>query len=287
MNLSPTIQERIFQAADGLYAESEQQTFPTVDAVRKSAKVNMNDASTGMKAWRRAQTAQVAPVTVQVPSSLQQSSAGALASLWAEAIMLTNETLRAAEAGWNSERVEAEALREQVASAYETQAMEFESLRASMSDLHSQIEHAQAAKDSLQKQVDHALSAKAVAEAAIQQSEARATEIQRRADDLRKELDYAHTATSSATLEMATLRHAQEAAIANLRMELAESKSDSEAQLTAAQSDLANAREEIARLRGNLEGLQQKAPANKAKSRLRNNAAEPSTGLFPDEGMEH
>lgn len=47
-------------------------TFPTVDAVRKHAKVNMNDASVGMKDWRRAQTAQVMTVAVQVLTAIQQ-----------------------------------------------------------------------------------------------------------------------------------------------------------------------------------------------------------------------
>src|SRR5471032_2749183 len=126
MELPPSTRDRIFSAANTLYEEAGRQTFPTVDAVRKSAKVNMNDASTGMRAWRRSQTAQIAPVTVQVPSTLQQSSATALIALWSEAVAMANETLRAAQTGWDAERAEAEALREQMASAYEAQAVELE-----------------------------------------------------------------------------------------------------------------------------------------------------------------
>lgn len=283
MDLSPTIQERIFLAADALYAESGKQTFPTVDAVRKSAKVNMNDASTGMKAWRRTQTAQVAPVAVQVPNSLQQSSTSALASLWSEAMTLANETLRAAEAGWNSERAEAEALREQMANAFETQAMELESLKAGVSVIQKEIDRVQVHNNDLQKQLDDASKALSEAEAAARQWEARAIEIEHRADDLRKELDYAHVTITSLNKEMAAQRSAHHAEIETIRTEAAGSKARSDARFAAVQSDLAQAREEVARLQGNLEGLQQKSPPAKAKGRIIKDAAEPSSSLFPDD----
>jgi colicin import membrane protein len=54
-------QDRIFAAADMLYEKKDRASFPTVDAVRKAAKVNMNDASAGMKAWRT--MAQHLPIT--------------------------------------------------------------------------------------------------------------------------------------------------------------------------------------------------------------------------------
>lgn len=284
MNLSPVIQDRIFQAADALYAESGQQAFPTVDAVRKYAKVNMNDASTGMKEWRRAQSAQVTPVTVQVPAALQQSSASALASLWSEAMALANESLRAAEAGWNAERVEAEALRKQIATAFETQATELEFLRTTVSDLQEGINRLRNEYSDLQKQYELALRARADALAKAEQSEVCATEIQHRADDLRKELDFAHESITSMTSENADLRRAHRAEIENIKTEAAESKSRSDAHWAAAQAELASAREEVARLLGKLETLEHIAPATRRKGRVRNEAAEPSTSLFPEDG---
>lgn len=112
METGSTARGRIFAAADQLYEESDHRAMPTVDAVRKLARVNMNDASTGMREWRRAQASQIAPMTLQAPDTLQRSNAAALAALWSEAITLANETLRAAEAGWAAERAESEALRE-------------------------------------------------------------------------------------------------------------------------------------------------------------------------------
>ena len=103
MELAKDTRDRIFAAADSLYEQAGRAAFPTVDAVRKVARVNMNDASAGMKEWRRAQTAQAAPVAVQVPEAVQQASSAALASLWKEAQELANESLRAAQAGWDAD----------------------------------------------------------------------------------------------------------------------------------------------------------------------------------------
>lgn len=61
MELTKETRDRIFAAADELFEQNGRDGFPTVDAVRKAARVNMNDASSGMKEWRRAQTAQAAP----------------------------------------------------------------------------------------------------------------------------------------------------------------------------------------------------------------------------------
>lgn len=47
MELASDTLARIFSAADSLFEEAGQSGFPTVDAVRKSARVNMNDASAG------------------------------------------------------------------------------------------------------------------------------------------------------------------------------------------------------------------------------------------------
>lgn len=284
MNLSPAIQDRIFQAADALYSELGQHAFPTVDAVRKAAKVNMNDASTGMKAWRQAQTAQISPVTIQVPSSLQQSNASALSSLWSEAVTLANESLRAAEAGWNAERAEAEALREQIANAFETQATELEFLRTTISDLQAEIDRIRVDNHDLQMQSEEALRATTDALANAMHSDARAAEIQRRADDLRKELDFAHGSIMSLKEEMAALRREHHIEIENLRTDTVGTKARSDAQLATAQADLASAREEVARLLGNLEGLQQIPATTKRRSRVRNENSEPSTSLFPDAG---
>mgnify|MGYP006204349805 CR=1 FL=1 len=62
------VRERIIAAATDLFEQSGRETMPTVDAVRRAARVDMNAASAVMKEWRRAQTAQAAPVAVAVPA---------------------------------------------------------------------------------------------------------------------------------------------------------------------------------------------------------------------------
>ena len=56
------VRERVIQAAQELYEQNGRESMPTVDAVRRLARVDMNAASAVMREWRRAQTAQAAPV---------------------------------------------------------------------------------------------------------------------------------------------------------------------------------------------------------------------------------
>lgn len=255
MELSPSVRERIFSAADALYDEAGRQAFPTVDAVRKFAKVNMNDASTGMKVWRRSQSAQIAPMAVQVPGALQQSSIAALGALWSEALALANETLRAAQAGWDAERTEAETLREQMANAYEAQVTELETAQAEVARLRADNERIHGEMEGIQRRVDDTQREIAVARAAVKREEARSIEIERRAGDLRAELDLAHSSLDAATGELASLRLAHRDEISGLRAELTQVRQKAEVQDATARSELATALGEAATLRGKLDAL--------------------------------
>jgi hypothetical protein len=53
MDINPEIRERILNAAQQLFEGSGRLELPTVDAVRRLSKTNMNDASSVMKEWRR------------------------------------------------------------------------------------------------------------------------------------------------------------------------------------------------------------------------------------------
>ena len=115
------VRERIVAAANELYEELGRETFPTVDTVRRAAKADMNTTSTVMKDWRRQQTAQAAPVAVAVPEAVSQANSAALAAMWQQAQELANESLRAAQASWETEREELDAMRLELANAYEEQ----------------------------------------------------------------------------------------------------------------------------------------------------------------------
>jgi colicin import membrane protein len=135
LQMSKEVRERIFASADELYEQNGRESFPTVDAVRRAAKVNMNDASAAMKEWRRAQTSQASPLAVQVPDAVIQAAQAFVASLWSQAQELANESLRAAQAGWESERGELDIMRQELAEAYESQASELEVATAKLAEL--------------------------------------------------------------------------------------------------------------------------------------------------------
>src|SRR5699024_2491273 len=126
------IRDRITAVADEQSEDAGRAACPTVDAVRRAARADMNTTSAVMREWRRAQTAQAVPVAVAVPETITQANAVALAALWQQAQELANESLQAAQAAWETERVELDAMRAELADAYESQATELDEVRAGL-----------------------------------------------------------------------------------------------------------------------------------------------------------
>lgn len=159
------VRERIVAAATDLFEQSGRQAMPTVDTVRRAARVDMNAASAVMKEWRRAQTAQAAPVAVAVPDAVQQAGNVSLATIWVQAQELANESLRTAQAAWEAERRELDALRQELAEAFERQAAELEAAGVALV----------AQKESFAQQVQElALVRQQLADAAVQADKANA-----------------------------------------------------------------------------------------------------------------
>lgn len=136
--ISSEIKERVFATADQLYADGGQDRLPTVDAVRRAARVDMNSASALMKEWRKQQTAP-AVVAVSVPEGVQQAFSGALAAAWSEAQRLANEQLEAQKAGFEAEKLEAEALRAELSEAFEAQEKELEQVQDQLQRQHQEL----------------------------------------------------------------------------------------------------------------------------------------------------
>lgn len=294
MEIAQEVRNRIVASANQLYEQAGRADFPTVDAVRRHAKVDMNAASTVMKEWRRMQTATPAPVAVVVPDRLRQVSDTALASLWAEAQEIANEALRAAQASWDAERAEAEAIREQVASAFQAQAVELDTATARVAELEKALAESVARGDSLAERLDQQEAATQAATHRAELAEQHVEQIEQRAADLKAELDRAHADVDRLRTERdqaaARADHATTSAAATaeraeaLRDELATVKAKAEAadqahqeqrktaaqeahrvaeRLTKAQADrdaavkeAGLAREDAANLRGQLETLQ-------------------------------
>ena len=194
------IRERVIQAANDLYEQAGRNNFPTVDQVRRTARVDMNAASSIMREWRRAQSIQTMPVAVRVPDAVVQANHQLLTALWTQAQELANDSLRAAQSGWDSERTELDDMRQELALAYETQATEFERFKTQTAD--TMLAHQEAAKLAADELTDVRAE---LAQALIREerAEAQAGEIERRAVDLRGELDRAQ-AESVQALKSAT-----------------------------------------------------------------------------------
>ncbi len=273
MNIPADIIERINRAADELFAAGGRETFPTVDQVRRAARTDMNAASAVMRDWRRAQTALAAPVVAQVPEAVTQANGLALATLWQAAQDLANESLRNAQAAWESERSELDAMRSELADAFEAKARELENAHRDAATA-AQINHeAQllAAKELTDVQMELA-----DVQARAARAEAAAEEIQHRADDLRAELTRAHQEGDQLRGQLATQQQATQTVSAErdqaraeaIRLQaqieastieidrLRQERTHAEQRREDSQQQLSEARERAAGLNGQLEAVQ-------------------------------
>ncbi len=128
------VKDHIMATANNLYEQSGRSKIPTVDQVRRTAKVDMNAATEVMREWRRAQATQANPIIVSVPEAVQQLAMSAVASIWNQAQELANESLRNAQAAWEREKTELEELRRELIEAFESQGSELELIRKQLED---------------------------------------------------------------------------------------------------------------------------------------------------------
>ncbi len=210
-----------------------------------------------IKEWRRAQIAQAAPVVVTVPEPVQQAGSAAIAAIWLQAQDLANETLRNAQTAWETERAELDAMRQELAEAFELQAKELEAAEAGLTA------HKQAAQQQAQE-LAAARQQLAEASSRADRAGARIAEIEHRAADLRAELDRAHAdadrlrtenteARKQAGAELEAAHTATDAAQTTLVKLQAQAMADAQA--------AAAARERAAGLGGQLLALQEQNAA--------------------------
>lgn len=217
MKPASDILERIYAAADSLFEQNGRAAYPTVDAVRKTARVNMNDANGGMREWRRNQMARAAPVPVSVPAVITQAQAALVAELWQTAQALAGESLVAAQSAWDAERTQLEALNREMADSFETQAAELETVQGQLRSQFEQAERAAASSARLQLALDALQAQVTIAEADAGRNAIRAQELERRALELREELDHAHKELAAAHADCQAVMRAHEGELAAVR----------------------------------------------------------------------
>ena len=217
------VRKRIIETASELYEKMGKQSFPTVDQVRRTAKVDMNAASSVMRDWRRDQSPQAKPIAVNVPDAIVQANNQALASLWTVAQELANESLRAAQSAWDAERTELDEMRKELADAYESLASEIEQVKAQAND--ADKAHKESAKLAAKELADvQSELAKALTRA--ERAEAQVGEIEHRANDLRAELNRSHEEIDQ--MRIALTRHQ------NLNASIAAERDEVKSELTKA-----------------------------------------------------
>jgi len=198
--ISAAVRERIVDAANTLYAQSDQTAFPSVSAVRRAAGVEMNVTSSVMKDWRLAQTEQAQPAVVAVPQTVQQAGDAAIATLWSYAQEAT-EALRNAQNAWDAERAELDVLRQEMAEAFEAQAGELDAAQTALEQLRTELAEAQAGLARDAEAARRVRSAHQGIAAELENAAARTVELEGHVSDLRAELQRAHTETEQTRAE--------------------------------------------------------------------------------------
>jgi hypothetical protein len=241
LDVNPEVASRIIAAANQLFMESGRTAIPNVDTVRRAARVDMNDASRVMRAWRKTQVAAPTPSADAIPNKVHEAGQILMQGLWKEATELANSGLTAAQAGWETERAEAEGLRAQLAGAFDEQSIEMQRLQSSLRDaLAENSEYRRCAQDNANEQSRLASHAQAMATEA-KNARDRCADLQNHIDDMRTALARAQ--------EQAALIHAEGSrAAADAATEVA----DLHVELLRSAERLATANEEAAVLRSEL-----------------------------------
>lgn len=283
MNIvSDTARDRIFAAADELYAETGKNSFPSVDAVRKKARVNMNDACTGMKDWRRAQTTTTKAVSTQLPAELQARGSNLLSGFWDEATKLANDSLLAAQAGWEVERQESEELSRQMAAAYDAQSSEIASADHENSRLKEQVLLLNDEIHSLQQKLSQMSAERDRTQHEISEITALTFELRKRVDDAREAEDRAREDATRARAETADLRSSHADQIERLRAEfkreLDGERDRTERERQRYEEVATKATTEAARLRGKLEALNIPPADKRVRAESSGNKRKPNGG---------
>lgn len=246
-NLPLDARERVFAVATQIFDESGRQTMPTVDQVRRLAKVDMHAATAAMREWRRQQTAQAAPIAVTVPEVVAKANEQAVAQLWTQAQELANQSLREAQSAWDAERTELDQMRIELSDAFESQADELELARSRIDALENEVrETAAIAAAELQKLRDELAKVRTELGAATtraERAEATAAELEHRVADLRAELERAHTDVDQVRAEIKRATTDAD----GLRSELATVKAKAEAADHAHQEHRKEAAKEVQR----------------------------------------
>lgn len=192
MAINQEIKDRIFSAADELYAASEDGEFPSVEAVRKLSRAGMANVVECMKEWRAKQRKQVQAVREPLPGELHSLLQAAGQNMWEVAQQRANESLETARAAFEAEKADLVELSAQQSAAFDEQAVLLEAAQVRIRELEGQAATDAARLDALEGELGAANSLARELRGRMELAEQKALDSDSRAADLRAELDRAH-----------------------------------------------------------------------------------------------
>lgn len=274
LSIPADVRERVIAAAVELYEQAGRERFPTVDAVRRASRADMNTVSLLMREWRDSQRPNVATIAVAVPEVVVQAHQAALATVWTQAQELANQSLREAQAAWQVTWNNVEEVRQQGAAAYDK-------LQAELNEAKQQLADAQARSEELARELTAVRQREAEANSRADRAEARVVEMEKRVDDLRGELELSHAEVERVRADQAQAAQQSRAAVdaahaaaEGVRAELVRVQATLEAQAQAHADHRKMTAAEVQRLGEQLTNAQiERDQATKAAAEARERAA--------------
>jgi chromosome segregation ATPase len=176
--------DQIFQAADQLTTAGESATMA---AVRKllggGSYTTINE---GLKEWKAKQQATVTPIREPAPEGISKRLDDVGAEIWAIALELANARLTAEREALEATRIQLETAQQEATELADQLSGELETLQAN-------YEQAMTDLETVSTHLGQARHENATLSRQLATTEARAEETTKRADDLKAELQHAHT----------------------------------------------------------------------------------------------
>lgn len=178
-DIDPEIIRRISDAADQLFNEGGHNAVPSVDAVRRRARANMNHASLVMRTWRQQLQAQPGPAEELMPESLRHVGNQLILNIWREAKKTANTHLASTKAAWEEERGELEEFRRQLSTAFDAQSRELKEAQAALATLRKESDERTTACSALEQRTIEAETAHIGSERVLRQAQEEILELRK------------------------------------------------------------------------------------------------------------
>jgi colicin import membrane protein len=265
MHVNPDIQKRIFDAAAQLHSDAGHGDFPTVDAVRRLTRTNMNDTAIVMKLWRAMQATAASPAPASISDNVQRIHNDGLAALWHAANEHAGTNLRTAQAGWEVERAEGETVLAQLAASFDAQARELEKEQHTLEKCRKCLDESRHTAADAQACLDGCTAENRALHSRMEAADILIAKLHGHIAELRKDLeqsnaqaahlqeqcDNAKQSAHEEALDLKTMLATRDANLASAGEQLTHARQERGAALQTA----ADARDGIAELRGKIEAL--------------------------------